>query len=465
MSGGLNNARKSRQVFRWLHEGRFQVIFLQEVYSSRNLERVWSAEWGGKVVYSHGSKHSSGTLVLFNPSLDVEVENHETDQRGRLIILRANNEYQRIQVYFYQCLCAERSKMKFEFFETLKLRLRKYADDNIILGGDLNCCLTPEDKQGGRPTEQKQQLIDSILNLCNSFNLVDLWRKLHPNESLFTWHQNSSAIRCWLDYWLVSKHLLPQVKECNITPVSFSDHSAVSFNIQSDDFIKRGPGFSKFNNSPLDDHCFVEGLRKKIPEYKEKYSYLRDKRLYWDMLKMEIRSFTICYCKQIAKNKKNEEAVLQQQFSSLHKLMCASPGQETVTKFHAVKLISIHKTKGAMIRSKARWCEQGERSTRYFFNLEKRNRSNNYITKLKAENRTLVIPTEIINEEYRYYQNLYTSTCTNPNDTCFDEFFESPTLPKLTSQLADTCDGFLTKEECHASLKEFFRVSLLAQTA
>ena len=110
-----------------------------------------------------------------------------------------------------------------------------------------------------------------------------------------------------------------------------------------------------------------------------------------------------------------------------------------------------------MIRSKARWCEQGERSTRYFFNLKKRNRSNNYITKLKAENRTLVTPTEILNEEHRCYKNLYTSTCKNPNDTCFDEFFESPALPKLTSQFADTCDGFLTKEECYVSLKEFYR--------
>ena len=306
---------------------------------------------------------------------------------------------------------------------------------------------------------KKKQLIDSILNLCNSFNLVDLWRKLHPNESLFTWHQNASAIQCRLDYWLVSKHLLTQGKECTITPVSFSDHSAVSFNIQSDDFIKRGPGFFKFNNSLLNDHCFVEGLSKNIPEYKEKYSYLQDKRLYWDMLKMEIRSFTISYCKKTTKNKKNEEAALQQQFSSLHKLMCANPGQETIAKFYEVKLkleqISMHKTEGAMIRSKARWCEQGERSTRYFFNLEKRNRSNNYITKLKVGDSTLVTPAEILKEELRYYQNLYTSTCTNPNDTCFDTFFESLTLPKLTAQLADTWDGFLTKDECHASLKEF----------
>ena len=104
--------------------------------------------------------------------------------------------------------------------------------------------------------------------------------------------------------------------------------------------------------------------------------------------------------------------------------MCANPGQETIAKFYEVKLkleqISMYKTEGAMIRSKARWCKHGERSTRYFFNLEKR---------------TLATPTEILKEELRYYQNLYTSTCTNPNDTCFDKFFESLTLPKLTAQL------------------------------
>ena len=115
-------------------------------------------------------------------------------------------------------------KTQVRFLESLKLR--KSADENIYIGGDLNCCLTPKDKKGWRPTEQKKQLIDSILSLTNSFNLVDMKRKFHPNESLFT--------------WLVSEYLLPHVKECNIIPVSFSDHSAVLFNIQSDDFIKKG---------------------------------------------------------------------------------------------------------------------------------------------------------------------------------------------------------------------------------
>ena len=39
-----------------------------------------------------------------------------------------------------------------------------------------------------------------------------------------------------------------------------------------------------------------------------------------------------------------------------------------------------------------RWCKQGECSTCYFFNLEKQNHSNKYITKLRVENHTLTSP-------------------------------------------------------------------------
>ena len=163
---------------------------------------------------------------------------------------------------------------------------------------------------------------------------------------------------------------------------------------------------------------------------------------------MKIRSFTIYYCRQNAKTKNAEEAVLQQKLSSLHKLMCENPTQETTANYYEIKMkleqISLHKTEGAMIRSKARWCEQGKRSTRYFFNQ-----------KLRVENRTLTSPDEILNEEHRYYKRLHTSSRTNPNDPRFDVFFDSSTLPKLSPPQADSCDGLLTTEECYVSLKSF----------
>lgn len=171
----------------------------------------------------------------------------------------------------------------------------------------------------------------------------------------------------------------------------------------------------------------------------------------------QILTYSAKYREVNAKTKKVEEAVLQQKLSSLHKLMCENPTQETIAaNYYEVKMkleqISLHKTEGAMIRSKARSCGQGERSTRYFFNLEKRNHSNKYITKLTVENRTLTSPDEILKEEHRYYKRLHTSR-TNPYDPRFDVFFDSSSLPKLSPPQADSCDGLLTKEEYYVSLK------------
>ena len=50
---------------------------------------MWSAEWGGKVMFCHGTKHSGGNFVLFHLSLDFDVEHVEVDKRGREIILCA----------------------------------------------------------------------------------------------------------------------------------------------------------------------------------------------------------------------------------------------------------------------------------------------------------------------------------------------------------------------------------------
>ena len=44
------------------------------------------------------------------------------------------------------------------------------------------------------------------------------------------------------------------------------------------------------------------------------------------------------------------------------------------------------KGKEAMFRSKARWFEQGEKPTKYFFNLEKRNYDRRVVKELKDEN-------------------------------------------------------------------------------
>ena len=47
------------------------------------------------------------------------------------------------------------------------------------------------------------------------------------------------------------------------------------------------------------------------------------------------------------------------------------------------------KTQGAIIRSRQQWCEEGEKNSRYFFNLEKRNSNLKWINRLELNDNTI----------------------------------------------------------------------------
>ena len=71
-----------------------------------------------------------------------------------------------------------------------------------------------------------------------------------------------------------------------------------------------GPGFWKFNSSLLEVEEYINEFKANIENYKNKYLYLDDKGLRWDLMKMEVRGFTIAYAKRKVKEKRNEEKSL-----------------------------------------------------------------------------------------------------------------------------------------------------------
>ena len=138
------------------------------------------------------------------------------------------------------------------------------------------------------------------------------------------------------------------------------------------------PGFWKFNNSLLDDEDLTSAIRESLSVFKDKNADLDDLGLKWDLIKMEIRGSTIKYSQIKAKNKKNEEAALQNKVNELmQKCEQNHSDKRILNELYAAKLhlqtIMQQKTKGFILRSKARWHELGERNSRFFFNLERRN--------------------------------------------------------------------------------------------
>lgn len=187
-----------------------------------------------------------------------------------------------------------------------------------------------------------------------------------------------------------------------------SDHSP----IHADTAYKNnqqtaGPGFWKFNNSLLEE--FVINLKFFLLHAKEKHSGTSDKRLYWEMIKMEIRDFCIRFSKRLAKSKKSREINLLCKLKHLNMRLDQNPQEANLAaEIERVKLdlqkIAEHKTKGAIIRSRTRWYEHGERNTKYFMNLEKRSHEKKHIGKLKTDqNEYVEEPNRILFEMETFY--------------------------------------------------------------
>ena len=152
---------------------------------------------------------------------------------------------------------------------------------------------------------------------------------------------------------------------------------------------KRGPGFWKFNTALLKDEAYITALKINIPIFKEKYNEVHDLGLKWDLIKMGIRGFTIKYSKRKAKKHRDEEKSLHQKVNDLQARAENNPHNRNILlelqrARSQLKKIMLTKTKGAILRSKVRWHEEGERNTKYFYSLEKRHHDIKTVSKLKV---------------------------------------------------------------------------------
>ena len=295
---GLNGSRKRRQVFRWLHQQKWDIILLQATYSSLDTIGRWESEWGGKIVSSHGLSHSRGVMILFKPRLDVNIEKIASDDHGRYIL--AEIVIDNTKVVLVNVYAPNDPHQQVVFLRGLSNNLlSKYGNENLVLGGDFNCVIGTLDKRSGKPVDTKKASTIELKALIKTHNLLDTWRYKNPDSFGPTWRNPSMKIQCRLDHLFVSNQPSNRICESKIIPNIYSDHSAVVLSISfSEHEPPRGPGFWKFNNSLLSDTKYVESLNFLIPEFAKKHQGTEDKGLFWEMIKMEIRVFTIRFSKK-----------------------------------------------------------------------------------------------------------------------------------------------------------------------
>ena len=107
----------------------------------------------------------------------------------------------------------------------------------------------------------------------------------------------------------------------------------------------------------------------------EKYKEVEDKGLLWEMVKMEIRSLTITFSKTKARRKRDEEKLLSSRLVQLNCKLQTAYSEDDKYELEQIKTklseIATERTRGAIVRSRARWYEHGEKNKKIFLQLRK----------------------------------------------------------------------------------------------
>ena len=105
------------------------------------------------------------------------------------------------------------------------------------------------------------------------------------------------------------------------------------------------------------------------------------------------------------------------------------------------------------MRSKAQCVEEGEKNTKYFLNVEKRNFNAKHIKTLILPNGQLESkPENILEEQEKFYKSLYASTVSLDPST--HNFTSNSEIPKLDNMEKEMCDLELTLTEIGQALKD-----------
>ena len=98
---------------------------------------------------------------------------------------------------------------------------------------------------------------------------------------------------------------------------------------------------------------------------------------------------------------------------------------------------------------------EGEKCSKYFCHLEKRQYTEKIIPKLIShDNKVLTDINSILKEQVHFYSNLYQTSNPVMNDTNRALFFDdnNPFLNKLSDAQMQTCEGKLSLNECSKAL-------------
>ena len=235
----------------------------------------------------------------------------------------------------------------------------------------------------------------------------------------------------------------------------------------------RGKVFPKMNNSLLNCEEYCEAVNKTIvdtvlthalPVYAEDFVRQNINGIeiniswsnFWEVLVLNLRTTTVSFAIHKQRARESKEKQLITEIMEKEKAVQSDPNQENVDRLELAKesleQLRKHKLEGIIVRSRAKWREEGEKSTSYFLNLEKRMFSDKLIASLENGNGKFITnQKEIIDRLVEYYREMFKKRSMDSNLS--ENFMNDVHIKQITSNERAELETPLDPKELEAALK------------
>ena len=423
---GLATPAKRRDVVDYLKHSPYDIIFLQDTHLTRHSIPYFDLLWKGKCYHACQSSFSRGTSILIRHTVSHEVLSELEGDNGNFKAIRCSiqgNMYLFISVY-------GPNEDNPEFYNQLESCIESLNSENIVIAGDWNFVLDLQ-KDCNYIRENNKNAKIRFLETIEKYNLLDTWRELHPDGKEFTWFRQNPLKYGRLDMVFINSELKSNITKCDIVPSYRTDHHSVTWSIREQN-LERGPGIWKFNESLLNDVDYVESIKCCIVEQIEQYAiplytldYLSnpshyadiefriDINLFYETLLMMIRGETVKFSKRKARRNREQESKIINDIETLQKQIASGSHEKNEELLRAkdrLEELRAPKIQGLITRSRVAWYEEGEKSTKYFLSLEKRNVIRKSINCIKKSDRLISNKKEILSEFTAHFSRKYSSS-------------------------------------------------------
>ena len=458
---GLKNNIKIKQLINSigiLPNGNNKIVALQETHLEDSLLKYM---WTGNFALTPSIGSKGGVITLVSNNINIK-EQHNVDNEGHVLLmeLQSTNEILTLIVANLHSPCAHNSE-KINFFKKIidQISYLQQNNDNceIIIMGDFNTTFWPNERINTSRSKKEIEIADKLNSLMEDFNLTDSWSK---HDRTMTWRHGEKMSRIDRIKW--SKTIELDVVNIHADwTLTSSDHAAVIVN------LKRPKTQRKFCKITRIDTSFMNNIKlrhKFSTEIDIRMEQLRDTNMNphskLEYLKMSIRSIAI----DIATNYKKE---LDLEFNEIKSQLsfwqstfenASEPSYQNMARDNLDRLSAKRdkylEEKGKYLsdRSKCKWYQEGERSSRYFLNINRSKSNKSEMTELLVDGSMTIDQDQINSQVEKFYKNLYEKGDTKKvNESMIDDFLAG--LPIVESEGIECVNKPMTVGELLTTLK------------